>query len=83
MSFLDAIKAKLVDDRKTILKAWSTWSAGAGALLMTIATLAPQAWTALPQDMRELVPWAPQIALALFAVTLFAKFIKQKKPDGQ
>lgn len=84
MTILDRIRARMVSDCRTVWRRWSTKLNAFGMALMASIIAAPDAmraaWGYVPEDMRALVPWAPQIAMAIFAVTFAATWLKQKDP---
>ena len=57
-----AVKARLVDDAKHLHKFYSTWAAGAGAVLLTV-------WPQIPDDVKAMLPgWL--VKAAAYAVLI-------------
>ena len=80
-SFRARVRARLRDDWRIVLKHWSTWAQAIGATAMIGAEAIKEAWVWVPGDLRATLPYANLVALMLFGVGLFAKFVKQK-PHG-
>lgn len=85
-ALLSRIRAHLREDWRRAAKAWSTWVAGAGVLIWGILTQIPgaaaAAWSALPPDLRQHIPYADKIAWFLFIAIFVLRFVRQGKPDA-
>lgn len=70
-------------------KLHSTWLNLAGIGILTFLELAPQkaieAWVVLPQEFKSEIPhdYLKYVALVLWVMAFFARFIKQKKLDKE
>lgn len=75
---------KLIDGWKKWHKFWSTRLGIVGATvttaLITNPNLANDLWTALPSEIKSAIPpqYMPIIGVAIFVVSMVAKFVKQE-----
>lgn len=78
-------RLKLTDDIRVW---WRLWSIRLGILGTTLAgaavafpDMALQAWAGLPYEVRQLIPeqFMPMIGIALFVLSMLARFVKQRK----
>lgn len=76
MSIRQRIRARIIDDWRTLGKRWSVW--------LTSTAIAGQAtWALVPSEARELLPQPQIIGLVLGGAALLAMFFKQGKSDGE
>ncbi|WP_260925429.1 hypothetical protein [Novosphingobium sp. 9] len=78
-SFLAGIEARLVADWRDQWRYWSVRLPSLGLLLGPGVQGISEAWTSMPPDLRHMIPYAQQIAWALFAGGVAAKFFPQAK----
>jgi hypothetical protein len=80
-------RLRLIEDCKAEWRKFSTWittiAMAAWGTFAAFPGLARSAWDTLPGDLRANIPHQDWIAFACLGAVLVAKFIKQKKPDGQ
>lgn len=80
------VRARLVDDWRRAAKAWSTWIAAAGAaiygVIFQFPSVATDAWNAVPDDLRQILPHRNTLALLLFGLIFALKFLRQGKSNG-
>lgn len=82
MSLIERIRRRLIEDCRAEWRKFSTWITAVALAVWGAFTafpsLAVEAWRALPPEWQSMIPHQREIALACFALILFAKFVKQK-----
>lgn len=73
---------KLIEDWRQSHKLWTQRINAAGVVIMGAATALGNSWTAIPPDLRGLLPHPQTIALALFVANLVARVLSQGEPDA-
>lgn len=74
---------------RLILRQWSLWLGVIGtavtSALLASPELALQVWAAMPEDLKAMIPerYTPFIGVGIFALGLFAKFIRQAKLEAE
>lgn len=76
---------KLIEGWRKFYKYWSIQLGAAGvvvtSVLISSPTIAIEAWTALPSDLKSFIPpnYMPFIGVGIFVLSMIAKFIVQSK----
>lgn len=79
---------KLVEHWRLIFRQWSFWLGVIGttltSALLAFPDLALQVWVMMPDDLKATLPqrYTPFIGVSIFALGLFAKFVKQAKLEA-
>ncbi len=74
-------KLEFVAHAKLLFKAWSVWLSTAGATLMAAPDFLLSAWSALPDELKGLIPstWLAYIGPTLVVLGIASQFIRQRK----
>lgn len=82
-------RIKLIDDwRKLAWKFWSIKLGTIGTTLTSILILWPDSalylWGAMPEEVKNMLPpeYVPMIGVVIFALSMFARLVKQQKLDN-
>lgn len=80
---------EFVSHARLLFKAWSVWLASLGSILSAWAQSFPSAavdaWSALPEDVKSLLPqnYLGLIGAFMVAMGVIAQFVRQKKLNEQ
>lgn len=70
---------KLIEGWRHAWRYWSIRLNGLGLLLLAACQFAGDAWSSMPPDLRQAMPYAQHISIALFAAGLLARLIPQPR----
>lgn len=83
------VKVELIDDWRLFWRFWSVRLGIIGTALTGILVAFPDAalyaWNILPSDLKAAIPerYVPLIGVGVFVLSLFARLVKQKRPDAK
>uniref|UniRef100_A0AAU6VZY0 Holin n=1 Tax=Pseudomonas phage Pavpe01 TaxID=3138545 RepID=A0AAU6VZY0_9VIRU len=83
----DRIKLELIDDWRLFWRFTSLQLGAIGAALTGVLIAFPDAalyaWGILPADLKAVIPerYLPLIGVGVFVLSMFARLIKQRKPE--
>lgn len=83
------MKPQIVPHWRLIFKQWSFWLSAVGTIitsaLLALPDLALQVWVMMPPDLKAALPerYTPFIGVAIFALGVVAKFVRQAKLEAE
>lgn len=81
------VKVELISDWRLFWRFWSVRLGIVGTAITGVLVASPDAalyaWNMLPGDLKAAIPeqYVPLIGVGVFALSMFARIIKQKRPD--
>lgn len=86
---ISRVKIALIDDWRLFWRFWSVRLGIIGTAITGVLVASPDAalyaWNMLPPDLKAAIPerYVPLIGVGVFVLSMFARVVKQKRPDDK
>ena len=79
MKIFDTIELRLIAAWREVWGFWSVRLNALGLTLLSFCQLVTETWNSMPDELRQILPYARWVSVGLFAVGFAARFIAQPK----